>query len=1056
MNTWPDGCTADVDGDCDFNVLDLVYLNRCLQGMSTVVPSTWRTVYPLTPSDETLRNTITKDADCFDIDNIDGFTVLDLVFMNRAVHEISPVVPNAFRQSNFDLPSDKSLAEVINALKPQCSATPRRSRFREDISLFANSSLEPVRLRNGSTNVISFDNVSLTPEKMVSLPIRLDIDQDLFSITFDLVYDTEKLKANSLVVTDRGRVLGTPSPDSINDAEGKITVNLIDMTGNAVVKAGQGSILKVVFAGEKGCTGEVEITNVRQVRSTTGKVVQLSIENGIAACPEELHCTEEICDGKDNDCDGKVDEDLTARSCSSACGSGTEICQNGKWAGCTAPQPQTFYRDNDGDGYGNDLQSTQACSAPSGYVINKSDCNDTDKSIHPGAIEFPCNGKDDDCMGGGDDTSSCPGAPLVIPQFEWMIPRSAWYFDLPDGVAVDGGGNVYVADSYNDRIQKFDRNGTFLATWGSFGSEHGQFNYPSGIAVDGNGNVYVTDIGNNRIQKFDPDGTFLATWESWGSGDGQFLHPSAIAVDGNGNVYVVYEENHCIQKFDRDGTFLTRWGNEGSGDGQFLHPSGIAVDGSGNVYVADTGNNRIQKFDPGGMFLATWGSYGSEHGQFKDPSGIAVDGSGIICIADTNNDRIQKFTNGNDSPSRTMPVTDHKPVVSPFSMTIHGSILSTAGTAVGSGWKIYAYSLNNLYLFEHKSRYNIDPNPYYSSRAAHDPNCDLNDSHDGNAILAPANSQGGICYGSCYTTADGSFVMYAYGEFYDTPGFKNADTIFLVVQDPVSGIKYLVTNDCREDQGFYLSWKNDEVTEHNIDLRRYESKPLQQGWNFISFSVLKRYVVNDGITMPNQGTALIDDTGVPVSQSVCPVVNVTSIHSALSSLCGQWERIYFYDGFKPPGDAIRQTKFGATKDIKKVEFFSVGHGYWIYVPNVKNSELVVLGDVIRNNTPKYHLALNSAMNGLYMVGYWGGDIYFTSFPDTSIFSSAQSATPVVVNSIGEVFGSFKSSLSRVKSFYDGAKSWYNPDPWGLSDLTYIGPGFGYSMRITQDCQVMWP
>jgi len=69
-------------------------------------------------------------------------------------------------------------------------------------------------------------------------------------------------------------------------------------------------------------------------------------------------------------------------------------------------------------------------------------------------------------------------------------------------VATDGSGNVYVADEYNHRIQKFDANGAFLTAWGSQGSGDGQFQYPFGVATDGSGNVYVADEGNSRIQKF--------------------------------------------------------------------------------------------------------------------------------------------------------------------------------------------------------------------------------------------------------------------------------------------------------------------------------------------------------------------------------------------------------------------------------------------------------------------------------------------------------------------------------------------------------------------------
>ena len=240
-------------------------------------------------------------------------------------------------------------------------------------------------------------------------------------------------------------------------------------------------------------------------------------------------------------------------------------------------------------------------------------------------------------------------------------------FDDPQGIAVDSAGNVYVTDLFNHRIQKFDSNGTFLTEWGSNGSGNGQFSVPTGVAVDSAGNVYVTDFGNRRIQKFDSNGAFITKWGSAGSGDGQFNVPEDIAVDSAGNVYVVDSDIPRVQKFDSNGTFITKWGSAGSGDGQFDNPFGLAVDADGNVYVADHDNDRIQKFDSNGAFLTKWGSFGSGNGQFLGANRVAIDSGGNIYVADHFNDRIQKF--GSDATP---------PVISP----------NVSGTLGNNGWYV--------------------------------------------------------------------------------------------------------------------------------------------------------------------------------------------------------------------------------------------------------------------------------------------------------------------------------------------------------------------------------
>jgi DNA-binding beta-propeller fold protein YncE len=218
-------------------------------------------------------------------------------------------------------------------------------------------------------------------------------------------------------------------------------------------------------------------------------------------------------------------------------------------------------------------------------------------------------------------------------------------FENPTSVATDNLNNVYVADSGNNRIQKFTELGAFVAKWGSAGSGPGQFSTPVGVATDVDGNVYVVDKGNFRIEKFSPNGDFLAQWGSHGGGSGQFEAPTAIAVDPTGNVFVADAGANRIDKFDPTGKAVGSWGSTGTSPGQFNAPGGVATDPvTGDVYVADSGNHRIQKFTGTGEFLLEWGSSGEGPGQFGLPAGVATDPVGKVYVADATNNRIQKFS----------------------------------------------------------------------------------------------------------------------------------------------------------------------------------------------------------------------------------------------------------------------------------------------------------------------------------------------------------------------------------------------------------------------------
>ena len=278
-----------------------------------------------------------------------------------------------------------------------------------------------------------------------------------------------------------------------------------------------------------------------------------------------------------------------------------------------------------------------------------------------------------------------PAAPkLLDPAAVWgQKGAGLGQFDEPRGLGVDASGNIYVVDSKNNRVQKLGPDGTPLLTWGKEGGDPGSFKDPCGIAVSADA-VYVADTWNHRIQKFDHDGHLLGP--EWRAQVG-FWGPRGIAVSPDGKtVYVTDTGNKRVVSFDSSGKELTAWGKEGSKPGELIEPVGIAVNADGQVVVADTGNHRVQVFDPQGKFMReftvygwdefysepylamlggdvvvtdsynhrcarypegtfaySWGKSGTDKGEFNRPIGIATDTKGAVYVSDTMNSRIEKF-----------------------------------------------------------------------------------------------------------------------------------------------------------------------------------------------------------------------------------------------------------------------------------------------------------------------------------------------------------------------------------------------------------------------------
>jgi hypothetical protein len=247
---------------------------------------------------------------------------------------------------------------------------------------------------------------------------------------------------------------------------------------------------------------------------------------------------------------------------------------------------------------------------------------------------------------------------------------------IPFGLALDGSGNTYVADTLNNRIREISSGViTTIAGTGAAGSGgdggaaiNAQLNHPTGVAVDGSGNLYIADEYNNRIRKIDVTGkisTVAGNGTVGSGGDGgsatraQLYYPTGVAVDKFGNFYIADSNNQRIRKVT-GGTITTVAGNgnvgyncnNGTATGLGLHtPTGVAVDGSGNLFIADSGNQCIRKVDTLGNITTVAGnglpSYGGDGGPatlaaLNYPTGVAVDGSGDLYIADYVNHRVRQ------------------------------------------------------------------------------------------------------------------------------------------------------------------------------------------------------------------------------------------------------------------------------------------------------------------------------------------------------------------------------------------------------------------------------
>jgi len=265
-----------------------------------------------------------------------------------------------------------------------------------------------------------------------------------------------------------------------------------------------------------------------------------------------------------------------------------------------------------------------------------------------------------------------------------LAPAAKLYF--PTGVGVDGAGNVYVTDYYNHRVRKITAATGVITTVAGTGvagflGEGGpataaRLYYPVGIAVDGAGNLYIADGNNHRIRKVTAATGVITTVAGSGTagslGDGgvataaQLYTPSAVAVDAAGNLYIADANNHKIRKVTAATGIISTLAGTGTagylGDGapatmaNLSSPQGVAVDGAGNVFIADVNNQRVRKVTAATGNITTIAGNGLQgllgeyvlatEARLYYPAGVTVDAAGNVYIADWANDRVRKVAAG--------------------------------------------------------------------------------------------------------------------------------------------------------------------------------------------------------------------------------------------------------------------------------------------------------------------------------------------------------------------------------------------------------------------------
>jgi DNA-binding beta-propeller fold protein YncE len=257
-------------------------------------------------------------------------------------------------------------------------------------------------------------------------------------------------------------------------------------------------------------------------------------------------------------------------------------------------------------------------------------------------------------------------------------------FDGPYGVAVDGSGNVFVADTFNNAVKEIVAVNGVVSSSSTVNPIGNGFSHPTGVAVDGSGNVFVTDAANNAVKEIVALNGVVSSSSTVNTVGSGFSGPIGVAVDGSGNVFVADTYNNAVKEILALNGVVSSSSTVNTVGSGFSYPHGVAVDGSGNVFVADSDNNEVKEIVAVNGVVSSSSTVNTIGSGFSFPEGVAVDGSGNVFVGDYGNSAVKEIVAVNGVASSNSMVN-----------TIGSGFLNPLGVAVDGSGNVFVGDFNH-------------------------------------------------------------------------------------------------------------------------------------------------------------------------------------------------------------------------------------------------------------------------------------------------------------------------------------------------------------------------